>query len=85
DEGYIQGVAEDRPAVIGVNMFASSLVVHEFLARLSRFRNFSGASCESLRFDLCEMALFKEAYRGSSNYLERFIGRGDLEPLLERP
>lgn len=85
DEGYIQGVAEDRPAVIGVNMFASSLLVHEFLARLCPFRNFSGASCESLRFDLCEMALFKEAFRGPSNYLERFIGRGDLEPLLERP
>ncbi len=85
DEGYIQGVAEDRPAVIGVNMLASSLVVHEFLARLNPFRNFSGPSCESLRFDLCEMALFKEGFRGPSNYLERFIGRGDLEPLLDRP
>jgi hypothetical protein len=85
DEGYIQGVAEDRPAVIGVNMLASSLVVHEFLARLNPFRNFSGLSCESIRFDLCEMALFKEKYRGPSDYLEKFIGRGDLEPLLDRP
>jgi hypothetical protein len=85
DEGYIQGIAEDRPAVIGVNMFAASLLVHEILARLNPFRNFSNASCESIRFDMCEMALLKESSHGASTYLSRFIGRGDVEPLLDRP
>ena len=37
-DGYITGAAVQRPAVISVNMFAASLAVNEFLARLHPFR-----------------------------------------------
>jgi hypothetical protein len=37
EDGYIKGVAANRPAVISVNMFAASLAVNEFLARLHAF------------------------------------------------
>ena len=36
-DGYIKGAAVQRPAVISVNMFAASLAVNEFLARLHPF------------------------------------------------
>lgn len=84
-EKYIQGVNEERPAVIGVNMFASSLMVHDFLSRLCEVRNYSNADCESIRFDLCEMVVFREPTRGPSDYLGKFIGLGDVKPLLDRP
>jgi hypothetical protein len=38
-QGYLQGVNEQRPAVISVNMLFSSLCVNEFLARLHPYRN----------------------------------------------
>lgn len=52
---YIQGVNEDRPAVISVNMFFAPLAVTEFLARIHVFRNMGnrdwqsfGATCANL-------------------------------------
>lgn len=84
-ESYIQGVAEDRPAVIGINMFAGALAVHELLSRLDGFRNYHPMQSETVRFDLCEMALFKEGFRGYSPYLDRSLGRADVSPLLDRP
>jgi hypothetical protein len=34
EEGYIRGVAEDRPAVIQLNSLIANLAVNELLARL---------------------------------------------------
>lgn len=36
--GYIEGVEEDRPAVISINMQAASMAVNELLARLHGYR-----------------------------------------------
>src|SRR5262249_21670965 len=37
-EGYIRGIAEDRPAVIQLNSLVASLAVNELLARLHPYR-----------------------------------------------
>jgi hypothetical protein len=85
DEGYLRGVDEDRPAVIPVNMFFSSLVVQEFLGRLHPFRNAPNRSYSVVRGNLMEPYLVTEPDGDPCVLLRRHVGRGDLEPLLERP
>src|SRR5580704_1435656 len=85
DEGYLRGVREIRPAVIPVNMFFSSLMVQEFLARLHPFRNQSNGSYAAVRGNLLEPFLTMECDGAQCNVLARHVGRGDVEPLLDRP
>jgi hypothetical protein len=85
DEGYIRGVREDRPAVISVNMFFAALMVQEFLARLHPFRNQPNASYATVRGNLLEPFLATEPDGSPCNVFGRHVGRGDVEPLLDRP
>jgi|ERR1700733_2890902 len=85
DEGYLRGVQEDRPAVINVNMFFASLVVHEFLSRLHPFRNAPNSSYAIVRGNLMEPFLATEPDGEPCARLQRHVGRGDVEPLLDRP
>ncbi len=85
DEGYLRGIDEDRPAVIPVNMFFSSLVVQEFLGRLHPFRNAPNRSYAVIRGNLLELFLATEPDGQPCALLARHVGRGDTEPLLERP
>jgi len=43
DEGYIEGIDEDRPAVISLNTLAASIAVNDLLARLHKYRWVSNA------------------------------------------
>jgi len=85
DEGYLRGVEENRPAVINVNMFFASLAVHEFLGRLHPFRNAPNSVCAIVRGNLMEPFLVTEVDGEPCALLRRHVGRGDLEPLLDRP
>jgi hypothetical protein len=85
DEGYIRGVNEDRPAVISVNMFFASLTVLEFLGRLHPFRNAPNARSAVVRGNLMEPVFLTEMESEPSAFLANHTGRGDTEPLLERP
>ena len=85
DEGYLRGIDEDRPAVIPVNMFFSSLVVQEFLGRLHPFRNAPNRSYAIVRGNLMEPYLVSEPDGEPCGILRCHVGRGDVEPLLERP
>ncbi len=84
-EGYLRGVEEDRPAVISVNMFFAALVVNEFLARLHPYRNQPNCYYAYIGSSLSEMLFYPEAEGARCTVLERHVGRGDVEPLLERP
>jgi len=85
DEGYLRGVEENRPAVIPVNMFFAALVVQEFLARLHPYRNQPNRFYAVVRANLLEPFLSMEPDGEPCTVLSRHIGRGDVEPLLERP
>jgi hypothetical protein len=82
---YIQGVNEDRPAVISVNTFFASLAVNEFLARIHLFRNIENEEFSTVRGDLCEFALMREPEVESYGHLQKELGLGDRTPLLGRP
>ena len=84
-EGYLRGVEEDRPAVISVNMFFSSLAVNDFLARLHPYRNLPNSQFAYLGGNLSELQFYPEAEAEPCAALQRHMGRGDVAPLLERP
>ena len=63
-DGYISRAGLQRPAVISVNMFAASLAVNEFLARLHPFREEPNATWEAVEFSLASMELFGDPDEG---------------------
>jgi hypothetical protein len=84
-QGYIRNVHEDRPAVISVNMFFASLAVNDFLARLHPFRNQENAEYAYIGGSLSEMQFYTETETPPCAVLQRHVGRGDVQPLLDRP
>jgi len=58
-EGYIKGIAIDRPAVVSINGFAATHAVNEMLARLHPFRRDSGEDFRYQVFSLSDGAWLK--------------------------
>ena len=81
-DGYIMGTMVQRPAVISVNMFASSLAVNEFLARLHPFREEPNHTWAAVTFSLASMELFGDPEQGICEIMAGNVGKGDVKPLL---
>jgi hypothetical protein len=84
-DGYIKGTQAHRPAVISVNMLASSLAVNELLARLHPYREEPNANFASVTFSLSSMEFITEPEGEVCNIFKRKVGAGDLSPLLGMP
>jgi len=82
--GYIEGVAENSPAVASINATIASLAVNEFLSRIHPFRSCSNADGSIVRFNFMEFLAFREPERGASGKPAN-VGRGDVSPLLDMP
>jgi hypothetical protein len=84
EDGYIRGVQENRPAVISVNMYAASLAVNDFLARLHPYREQSNSEVASITFSLSslEFIIQSETAYKPCQMLQSKVGWGDIEPLL---
>lgn len=82
EDGYIKGVIANRPAVISVNMFAASLAVNEFLARLHPYREEPNDNYASVMFSLASMELITDPEEGFCDILGHRVGMGDTTPLL---
>jgi len=81
-EGYIQGVNEDKPAVMPVNMFFSGLTVMEILARIHghRYDN-SDFAQQIIRVD---EAIYTTVGEGQPcQALSMHLGKGDTTPILD--
>lgn len=82
-EGYIKGVSVDRPAVISINMFYASMAVNEFLARIHPFRHDPNGDYAQYSMSIAQMHLYQPDSDGEPDQsLVRYVGRGDLVPLL---
>ena len=84
-EGYIQGVADEAPPVIAVNMKAASTAVLEMIGRLCPYRmeGNGGFSRTILR-----MAEGEEEHMGEGEFEwteQPLLAHGDMEPLLNMP
>jgi hypothetical protein len=82
---YIIGVAEDRPAVISINMYFASLAVNELLLRLHRCRDDSNADYAIHCISLTQGAIYSDVDNEPCSLLSRHVGRGDVNPLLNLP
>lgn len=83
DQGYLRGVAEDRPAVIQLNMLIASLAINEFLARLHPYRIDPNGDYAIHRISLSH-GIYEHCEDGSPcPVLARHVGRGDVVPLLD--
>lgn len=83
--GYIRGVAENRPAVISINMQTASIAVNEFLARLHPFRLDDNADSAAVRISFIQPALYRQPVPAKPGIFSRDIGKGDVVPLLSMP
>ena len=84
-EGYIRGVAEDRPAVIQLNSLISSLAVNELLARLHPYRLDPNGDYAVHRLSLSHGIYEHLSDGGPCPILARHVGRGDVWPPLDMP
>lgn len=82
--GYIDGIDEERPAVISINFFMASLAVNELLARVHPYRLDGNEEYAVLRYSFMQGHLYHNADEPSTAYA-RIIGKGDMEPLLDMP
>ena len=82
-EGYIKGVAEDRPAVIHVNAMVASLAINELLARLHPFRIDPNSEYAIHRISLSHGIYEHDEDGAPCKMLARHVGRGDVYPMLE--
>ncbi|BBO77470.1 hypothetical protein DSCW_48870 [Desulfosarcina widdelii] len=83
--GYIEGVDEEKPAVISVNMLFASLGVNELLARIHPFRDDPNSAFSVNRIGLHAGTFFNEPDGQPCATLNKWVGRGDIIPLLGMP
>jgi len=84
--GYITNVDVEAPAVISINMLASSLAVNEFLSRIHNIKSEDLSDYDIIRFSLTDYYLINEkSCHEVDVLLSKNIGRGDLNPLLNMP
>jgi hypothetical protein len=84
-EGYIKGIAVDRPAVVSVNGFASAHAVNEMLAHLHPFRRDSNEEFRYQLFSLADGGWLRLTDGPPCKFLARHAGRGDVKPMLGDP
>jgi hypothetical protein len=84
-EGYIKGVAEDRPAVIQLNSLIASFAVNELLARLHPYRLDPNGEFAVHRISLSHGIYEHEGDGEPCPLMYPHVGRGDIEPLLDWP
>ncbi len=81
--GYIVNVVVESPAVITLNTKVSAMAVEEFLARIHPMRKESNAEYAIWRFSTTDGYYQHEEEGEPDPYLERYVGRGTMEPLLD--
>lgn len=83
--GYIANVNINSPAVISLNMYAASMAVNEFIARIHHFRYDPSGEFAITRFSISDGYLLREPDSEPDEYLTRYAGRGDMTPVLNMP
>lgn len=83
-EGYIQGVEEDQPAVISVNMLAACLAFNDFLARIHGFRLDDNADFNHQRLQLVQGCyLHQDSADKKDNLFPQYLGMGEQSQLIK--
>lgn len=84
-QGYLVGVAEDRPAVASVNMLATSMAVNEMLFRIHGGREDPNCEFAVQRFMLTWGLFENQGHGEPCPVFAKLVGRGDSPLLLDMP
>ena len=84
-EKYIDGVEEEAPAVISVNMTMAAMAVNECVARLYRTRNQPNRAYATTRVNLAEMDIEVVEEGPPCPVFAPAVGAGDVSPPLGLP
>ena len=84
-DGYIPAFAEDKPAVISLNMQIASLAVNSMLARLHGFNEEPNRLYRQIQVSLTSMEIFTDEHSGPCQIFIDDVGKGDQVPLLGLP
>lgn len=82
---YLAAVQESSPAVISINMQVASTAVNEFLARLHPYRNVPNSEVDAVKIMFNDCVSYPESMPEKCLFFEKFVGKGDIEPLLNNP
>ena len=83
--GYLEGVDEDQPAVISVNMQAACMAFNDFLARIHNFRLDDNSEFEVQIFQLVQGCYLnnKTSKKNPSSVFEKHLGMGERSLLIQ--
>lgn len=81
--GYVRGVAVDRPAVISLNMLIAACAVNEMIARLMPYRIDPNSAFTQRRISLSDpLASRDDTESAACPAFAKRVGYGAMEPLL---
>lgn len=83
--GYIEGVNEEKPAVISVNMLYAALAVNELLSRIHPFRLDPNAEYNQHTLSISHGIYEHAEHDMPCTLLTKHVGRGDVIPPLDMP
>lgn len=83
--GYIVDVVVESPAVISINTQIASMAVNEFLARIHSYKYDPNSEFAISRISFTDAYIQHEVDGEPDPYLNKFIGRGELKPILNMP
>jgi proteasome lid subunit RPN8/RPN11 len=83
--GYIDGVDENRPAVVSINFFMASTAVNELLARLHPYRLDGNEDFAIIRYSFMQGVMYHGPEEPGGAAYTRILGKGDMQPLLDMP
>lgn len=83
--GYIEGVHEENPAVMSVNMIYAALAVNELLARIHPYRLDENSEFNQHTLSLSNGLYVHGEHPHPCVLLASHVGRGDTKPLLLMP
>ncbi len=82
---YLINVNESRPAVISINMQVAATAINDFLGHIHPYRNINNEEIDVTRIIFHEWTLFHEKSDEPCPFFNKFLGKGDVEPLLNNP
>lgn len=82
EDKYIKGINVESPAVLCVNMAASSFAFLDFLSRIHKIRSDQSKEYNRTYIDYTNMRIIPESFENTSYLSLKNLGLGDVKPLL---
>ena len=84
-DGYLEGIEEDQPAVLSVNMQAACLAFNDFISRIHQFRLDDNSEFQTQRFRLVHGCYLNDKNKeGVDPAFGKYLGMGEKSFLIQK-